>query len=367
MSATSKGSIIQRHGAWYWRRRQAGKDLRLIRLGSISQLTRRSACEQRDRLLIHNNPVSLGQGKSTTVAYLASLYDQLRISVTMKPSGARSARSRVFKHIVPFFGSDELMSVDALRTQQFIAQLTGQGLSRGTINAILASLSCLLDFARQSGIPAPRLDRKMIRLPKPALSHEERWFTPSQAAAIVETAPMPWKAAFALASILGLRCGEVLGLRWSDIDFGKRIIRIRQNAVAGVLGTVKSRNSRADLPIPDALETVLKELREFAPTRDLLFANEHGQPYTGNEARQALRIILSQLKIPPAGMHAFRHGAVTRLLDSGAPIHVVRAVVRHADIRTTERYSHAQADALRTAINASIQPQNTGEQKGNNL
>jgi integrase len=369
---SAKGSVIERHNAWYWRRREHGRDLPLERLGSNEELRSKKAAEkERDRRLMERNPLQHSQGKSITITALAGLYDQLRIKVAMKPASARSVRSRMMKHIVPRLGDMELMRIDALVTQKFIAALTAEQLSRRSIDSVLASLSCLLLFARQSGYPAPVLDRQLIRLPPHALQPEERWFTTEESQQIIDAAEWPWKAAFGVAAMLGLRCGEVLGLRWIDINFAQNIVHVRQNAVCGVIQTVKSKNSKADLPMPAPLEALLCDYEEHLDdtvddhSTGLLF-HHNDRPLSGDILRRELAKVLKVLDLPHGAMHAFRHGVVTRLLDMKVPIHVVKAIARHGRIETTQRYSHAQAESLRDAIDIGSNTFAKGNKGGTN-
>ena len=127
----------------------------------------------------------------------------------------------------------------------------------------------------------------------------------------------PGRSAFAksgnpfLLSATGMRIGEVLALRALDLDFQRKLIKVRCSTYAGQIGTPKSKASIADLPMPPALESRLKKYRSSGHYRKndlgLLFVNRRGRPYSANKLREKkLRPLLTRLRIPLAGFHAFR-------------------------------------------------------------
>ncbi len=77
------------------------------------------------------------------------------------------------------------------------------------------------------------------------------------------------------------------------------------------------------------------------------------RPYNDNRLREyRLRPLLQSLKMPHAGFHAFRHAVASELMESGAPITVVRDQLRHSDVRITLGiYGHVIGNSRRTAVN----------------
>ena len=159
-----------------------------------------------------------------------------------------------------------------------------------------------------------------------------------------------------LLSATGMRIGEVLALRVQDLDFHRKLIKVRCSTYAGQIGTPKSKASIGDLPMPPALESRLKRYLSSRHFREndlgLLFANRRGRPYSANKLREKkLRPLLTRLRIPLAGFHAFRHAVASELIDSGAPITVVQAQLRHSDPRITlGLYGHVIPQSQRDAL-----------------
>jgi len=177
---------------------------------------------------------------------------------------------------------------------------------------------------------------------------------------VIGAADEPFATLLTVLSMTGLRIGEALGLLVSDLDFRKRVIQIRRSVYMGILQTTKSRASIADLPMPAALESRLKDFLVSKWRQNeigLLFCNRNGKPYSANKLREKkLHPILDTLKIPRCGFHAIRHGVASELIDSGAPLTVVQAQMRHSDARITlGRYGHVVGDSQRNAVAALAQ------------
>ena len=141
------------------------------------------------------------------------------------------------------------------------------------------------------------------------------------------------------------------------LDFQRKLVKVRGSVFAGQIGTPKSKASIADLPMPAALETRLQTYLASKHFRSnalgLLFINRRGRPHSANKLREKkLRPLLTELGIPLAGFHAFRHAVATELIDSGAPITVVQAQMRHSDARITlGLYGHVVPQSQRDAVN----------------
>ncbi|HZV59175.1 MAG TPA: site-specific integrase, partial [Candidatus Eremiobacteraceae bacterium] len=187
---------------------------------------------------------------------------------------------------------------------------------------------------------------------------EERFFTAEQVRRIVEASEEPYATLWALIAITGCRAGEILGLKTTDIDFDKRLIRIRHTLdhATRTMQAPKSKSSSADLPMPELLE---KHLRTFLVKHwrkndaDLLFCNSKGKPMQRDKVAYKLQDTLRGLGIEKAALHAFRHMAASELLEQGASPSVVQRQMRHSDSRITlEKYSHVIGDAQRRAVDS---------------
>jgi len=277
-----------------------------------------------------------------------------QVAGTLKPSSLRAANSHL-RRIEPSLGELALSDVTVKKVQGFVTSLSTGSRTRKTIENVLLTLSSILSAGRKWGYAIPQISISDLSLPQ-STRKAGRFFTFRQMQEIVHSASDPLSTICFLLSVTGMRIGEVLALRIDDLDFQRKLVRVRGSVYAGQIGTPKSKASIADLPMPPALESRLKIYLASKHYRKndlgLLFINRRGRPYSANKLREKnLRPLLVRLGIPLAGFHAFRHAVATELLDRGAPITVVQAQMRHSDARVTlGLYGHVVPQSQRDAM-----------------
>jgi len=250
-------------------------------------------------------------------------------------------------------------SVDHLVLRRYLAYLTTRGMARPTIARKAAALRAFFGWLRRRGVVgadptrnlrAPKGDRRLPKVPKAA-----------EVATLLEEAPtVPEDDAVASAVALrdtavlellygaGLRISELCGLGPSDIDLrgglvtvlGKRskIRRVPtgEAAIAAIAAYLSA--GRANLSGP------------LTPP-DALFLNRRGRRLTPRDARRILerRLLSDGRAISP---HTLRHAYATHLLEGGADLRAVQELLGHADVATTQLYTHLTKDRLRAVYNA---------------
>jgi integrase len=280
------------------------------------------------------------------------------VAPTLKPSTVRAAESHLRTHILPAMGEMSLTAISTRNVQAFISALAAKGLTRKSCDNVLQTLSGLLRTAKAWGYIPAVFDRSALSLPREGEKQEERFFTAEQVKQIINASEEPYSTLWAVLGLTGCRAGEVFALRRSDLDFEKRVIRIRRtlDAATGQMHAPKSRSSSADLPMPDALQTRLrtflaKHWRENEA--DLLFCNKVGKPMVRNKVAVKLQDTLKDLGIERAALHAFRHMAASELIENGVAPSVVQRQMRHSDSRITlQKYAHVIGDAQRRAVDS---------------
>jgi len=277
------------------------------------------------------------------------------VAVNLKGSTSRAAESHLRAHILPKLGSLTLTEIKTKFVQAFVAYLATSGRSRKTVENVLLTLSSILRKAKAWDYACGSFSLADITLPREGVKKEQRCFTDEEVGKILAAAPEPFGTILALTSVLGLRIGEVLALRVSDVDFSRKIVRVRQSIDAATrkVQAVKSNASSADVPMPSQLEARLrKHLQTHDGNADLLFINRRGRPYSANKLRaKVLHPLLVKLGIPRGGFHATRHGAASALLADGATPAVVQKQLRHSDPRITLGiYGHVIGNQQRDAV-----------------
>ena len=293
-----------------------------------------------------------------------------------------AVQSRVTNHMMPTFGKLELRAIRPSTVQAWLRGRT-EVCSPRTVRTLLSNLSSIMGAAVEDGLIATNPCAASSVKP-PALDGRrvEPW-TREQVAAVVDAHPDRYRAIPVVTAGLGLRQGEVFGLRVEDIDFLRRRVLVRQQVklVKGrpIFAPPKGRKER-EIPLPEVVAVALAEHLRAWPaievalpwldldgeprTAKLVFSTrEHGpvirNHYNGYTWKPAL--VAAQVEPTRAnGMHALRHYYASALLDGGVSIRAVADYLGHADPGFTLRvYAHlmpAAEDRARSAVDVALGP-----------
>lgn len=176
----------------------------------------------------------------------------------------------------------------------------------------------------------------------------------------------PLYVAFVLLLLYGLRRGESLGIRWSDIDLDAGTIHVRQQLqrIGGELrlGPVKTSAGRRDLPLLDIVRQALKlqserqaaygaDMGSARPATDLVFTTRTGRPVEPRNFVRSFRRIYEDNNIRIIKVHHVRHTVGSLLKDLRIPARDAQAILGHARIITTlEIYTDTDEPARREAL-----------------
>jgi len=322
-------------------------------LGSKAELpTRRLAARRLELLLARINAPSYRPGRVATLAEFAIRW-RAEVLAQRKPSTRHAAESHLRVHILPELGEMNLDQIGRENQQVFATRLSKTA-SRKTVLNVLGTLSSMLNKAKEWGYVCETVEFDRLALPEANVGSAARFFSAEEARSIIGAAPNPFRTMFAVLAMTGIRAGELLGLQLDDLDFERKLLFIRRSAWYGRIQTLKSKASKGALPLPEPLVAMLKGyLKTWRPNPlRLLFANQIGRPMSLNKVVQRkLWPILDRLGIPRCGLHAFRHTHASLLVESGAPVSVAQAQLRHADPKLTLGvYSHVVGDSQRNAV-----------------
>jgi integrase len=200
--------------------------------------------------------------------------------------------------------------------------------------------------------------------------HDQAWLDLTQAQALVQhLEATPAGTAVLVKLSTGLRMGELLGIRWRDVDLAGRTIALQQQLqwLTGqqyVMRAVKSHRSRRPVTIDADLTDVLRahkarqnELRLQAgglwEKRDLVFTSETGHNLTPDQVRRSLLRALRAAGLPRIRPHDLRHTHASLLLRLHTPMKVVQERLGHSTFAiTADIYSHVSADLQEQAADA---------------
>ena len=289
-------------------------------------------------------------------------YKQPRVRPgTFKSYSAKAAQLKRELGGIPL-GRLVVMQVERLMSQQLSA-----GVPPRSVHHLRAVLSNALNDAMRWGL----IDRNVAALAKPPSvpEREVRALTVEDAKNILAAVEGDrLEPLFTVPLTLGLRQGEALAVRWTDVDFDAGTLRI-ERTLQRVDGEYcflppKSKRSRRILPLPDPVIRALHAHRrrqleerllagpawEGGDWDELVFADEIGRPLSGFHVTKRFQKLLAAAGLPELRYHDLRHGAATLMAALGVPPRVAMEVLGHAQSSTTmEIYTHVAPELQREA------------------
>jgi integrase len=310
--------------------------------------------------------------------WLAETIDSHRAMRTVE-----SYRSLVELHIIPQIGRIRLGKLTQSDVQAMMNRKAAAGLSARTVAYIRAVLRSALTDAMRRGM----LDRNVAQYAQPPRgeAREPAPFTDEELDRLFQTVRERTKlsvkdgvrsviigdrfeAAYLIAGTYGLRRGEVLGIRWLDIDTERRELHVRQQVqrVGGrdQVVPLKTKKSRRTLPLTADVEAALdRRKRRQAQERafagegwqesGLVFTSTKGTALNPQNFYTRYKGILEEAGLAGHTFHDLRHSAATLLARRGVPPRVAMEILGHSDIATTMNiYTHVMGDHLREVFAA---------------
>lgn len=274
---------------------------------------------------------------------------------TVKPTTFDSYSYLAKNHIMPVLGNKKIRSLQPVHVQELYSSKRVSGVSGRLIQLIHITLHSALEQAVAWKM-VPENVTKFVNSPR-ATKHEIKALTAEQARVLIRTSSgSRFEALFVLAIHCGLRKGELLGLRWSDVDFESGELTVRQQLVRSTEGlafsTPKNGKGRNVLMSTIAKNTLtshrVKLAQEKLLARDswshpnLVFPSVTGTPMSPeNLISRIFKPLLKKAGLPNIRFHDLRHTCATLLLSKGEHPKIVQERLGHASIAITlDTYSH---------------------------
>jgi integrase len=271
---------------------------------------------------------------------------------TMKFSTQKLYPHLLRRHLLPAFGDQPLCDIRRVDIQRFVTEkMTRQNLSWQTAvhlrNLMSGTLERAVEWGYLEGNPGRR-----IKVPPMQRRRKTVVLTREQLATLLQSLQEPVRMLAITVAMTGLRIGEVLALRWKNVDFEKSLIHVREAVYEGNLSSPKSKSSVRDIPIGPTLQQALLERRKAAPADAFVFASRHGTPLDShNLLGRVLKPACKRVGLPSVSWHSFRHTHATLLSDLGESLKTAQAQLGHARLSTTaEIYTHAVPASQRAAV-----------------
>jgi len=309
-------------------------------------------------------------GKQSLREYLDDWLAKKGAGESIRPTTYRSYEQLIRVHILPALGNVRLQKLTAAQLESFYAERLGYGLSPRTVRYLHTILRQALQRAYELGT-VPRNVATMAKPPKGSRPAISTWDV-SQLRSFLQAADCDGYAPIWLLAIsTGMRRGELLGLRWDDVDLAKGRIHVRR-ALAEIgselrIQEPKTKSSRRVVPLSGHALAALKEHRSQQLQRrlrlgplwngnspeygDLVFTTADGKPIAPRNLIRRFKELSTVAKLPALAFHGLRHAHATQLLRDGISAKVVSERLGHASIALTlDTYSHVLPDMQDAAV-----------------
>ncbi len=307
--------------------------------------------------------------KSQTVAQFVTHWLTETKRQRVRPKTYRSYEQLVRHHIIPGLGRHQLAKLSPQHVQTFLNAKLADGLSPRTVQYLRSLLGQALGQALKWAL----VSRNVATLvdPPKVEAYESKFLSPEESRRLLLAVRGDrLETIYSVALALGLRQGEILGLRWEDVDFALGVIRVRKQLqrLGGRLQLVdlKTRKSMRTLHLPDLVLEQLQahrirqadeQVRRGASWKgcewNLVFTSTVGTPLEARNLVRHIKGLLTKAGLADMRFHDLRHSCGTLLIAQGVPAKVVQETLGHSQISLTlNTYVHILPEVQRQAATA---------------
>jgi integrase len=340
-----------------WREEVPGLDgsIRMVRrsviLGAVEEILSKRDAER--ELWEHLKLLNVGKEGSSGPMTLRRFADEI-----WKPSVFPSVKlsTRLFydhnlkTHILPVFGDIPLRALTRDGVQKWLHGKFSAGLTWNSVRHLRTTFGTLLNAAEMDELIRQNVVKK-TRLPRRIYSEEPPMVSLDDLKSLLKELPEPSRSIAALIVLTGLRIGEMLALRWCDVDLIAETLRVRQTVYEGHFDTPKTKRSRRVVPLSPIAVQILS-LQKQGNGTVLIFSSATGTPLCRrNLLNRQFRPTAVRLGLKGFNWHWLRHATASLLDAAGAPLGTVQTLLGHTSSEVTrEHYIHAVSSESRNAV-----------------
>lgn len=330
----------------------------------VTAKTRRE-CEEKIRALLDqvDDGEAVGHERLTLAEFAAQWLEAVEPS--LRPSTFRRYADMLRVHILPQLGTRQLAKLTPSDLQRFYANRLASGLSSTTVHHLHVMLHRVLKQAERWGVVSRNVG-SMVDAPRRTFPEITTWNLEQVNRFFAVSDKHEFGALWRLALLTGMRRGELLGLKWEDLDLDRGTLAVRRTLSRGKegrweLGQPKTAAGRRSIALPASCVTSLRKHRarqnaerlrlgELWEDHGLVFTNRTGNMLHVNSLAHAFGKLTAASGLPVIRFHDLRHTSATLLLAQGVHPKIVQERLGHADITMTlNRYSHVTPDMQRRA------------------
>lgn len=359
--AKMRDGIIQRGATWSFVIRERDAQTGKTRPRWVGGFTTRTAAKKARDAARHavNRGTYVAPQDLTVADYLRRWVEAH--AVALKPSTAKSYRDNIERYLIPRLGHERVQSLSpsllslVLRDLYEKGGVGGKALSPRTVEFARAVLRKAMDDAVIDRIVEvnPVVGTKRPKTVKP---HHTVWSSAELRRFLTATKGQPFSALWVLAAGTGMRRGELLALRWLQVDLEAGVVVVERSvtSINRELHYVTTKNhERREVPIDSRTTAQLRAWRKtqtaerlawgaaYKDSEGLVFTWESGAPVSGDYVTKQFVRAQRLADVPRITLHEVRHTHASILLREGVPVHVVSARLGHKDASVTLNvYAH---------------------------
>lgn len=355
------GSLFVYRGAWYGQWRVGGRVVKRKvgarrEPGGRDGMTRTQA-ERRLRQLMDEVRHAPPERKMTIEDAGAGYLHHVEHVMLRKPSTVQDYQSILSAHLIPYFSQRDLARITP---DDFAAYMAAKStLSPKTISNHLNFAHGLFAYALDRGWVSANPVAAVKRPRQAGADPDIRFLEIAELDALLRAIPgdelgVVETPLYLTAALTGLRQGELIALRWRDVDWTAGLIRVRRNITRGKLGKPKSKRSSRGVPMADRVASELErhyQRSTFKADDDLVFCHPHtGGPYDPSKMRTRFKEARDRAGLrDEIRFHDLRHTFGTRMAAAGAPLRFIQEWMGHSSAQTTEIYADYAPDPTQGA------------------
>jgi integrase len=272
-------------------------------------------------------------------------------SVLAEPDQAyRRGNGSTLGRVMGALGDQPAGEVTTSDVEALLASVAADGVSPRTVNKVREVVSAIYSFGIKKKMlapvenPAAGADKREAPKPGPLAYYSAEEVEALARAMESGSDGAQDGEAVRVSAYAGLRLGELLALRWRDVDFAGSRLTVERALSAGVETSTKSRRVR-QVPLPDQAAAALDRLsrrENFTGAGELVFCGPLGRTLDASALRRRYRKAQGTAGLAPLRWHDLRHTYGSLLAAAGVDLVKIKSAMGHSNIATTERYLHAR-------------------------
>ena len=264
----------------------------------------------------------------------------------------RNKRLNLKNHLVPFFGHLRLDQITVWEVDRYIQQQLAIPLSNATVTIQLRHLGrCLRTALIRGLIQSNPVD--LVEKPPP---NKKGWtyLTPDEVPLFLEAIPEQWRHLFEFALETGMRLGEILALRWCDVDWRTGTMHVSATLYKGDLKDPKTETSNRPVPMSKRVREILEQNRKAGLSSEFVWSSCAGGPLDPANVRRVLNQNVNKAALfgRRIRFHDLRHTFATHAAEASQNIHALAGVLGHASLSMCTRYAHRTNSAGQALVEA---------------